>query len=116
MGNHPVSLIFPTDTQGRWLAGHAGIGAGSDSFYEYLLKSYILFGEPSYLHMYNKVRLHVYELISMWPDDVMANGCVLVVRCHQEVHEAGRLVSRRAHDHRYVFFSSHYPHGSYWSR
>jgi hypothetical protein len=92
--------------QGRWLAGHAGIGAGSDSFYEYLLKSYILFGEPSYLHMYNKVRwLHIYELISMWSDDVMFNGCVVVVRCHQEVHEAGRLVSRRAHGHRYVFFS-----------
>lgn len=29
-----------------------GIGAGTDSFYEYLLKSYVLFGDDQYLEMY----------------------------------------------------------------
>jgi len=31
---------------GVWLDNNGGIGASADSFYEYLLKAYILFGEP----------------------------------------------------------------------
>lgn len=31
----------------------SGLGAGLDSFYEYLLKSYILFGEKEDLDMFN---------------------------------------------------------------
>lgn len=30
--------------QGAWLDPNGGIGASADSFYEYLLKAYILFG------------------------------------------------------------------------
>lgn len=30
---------------GQWVGMQSGLGAGMDSFYEYLLKSYILFGE-----------------------------------------------------------------------
>lgn len=30
---------------GEWIGAMSGVGAGQDSFYEYLLKSYILFGE-----------------------------------------------------------------------
>jgi mannosidase alpha-like ER degradation enhancer 1 len=30
---------------GRWIGKLSGLGAGLDSFYEYLLKSYIMFGE-----------------------------------------------------------------------
>lgn len=30
---------------GQWVGKQSGLGAGMDSFYEYLLKSYILFGE-----------------------------------------------------------------------
>lgn len=30
--------------QGMWLDNNGGIGASADSFYEYLLKAYILFG------------------------------------------------------------------------
>ena len=29
---------------GRWTSNLAGLGAGMDSFYEYLLKSFIMFG------------------------------------------------------------------------
>ena len=32
-------------TTGRWARTDSGIGAGIDSYYEYLFKSYILFGD-----------------------------------------------------------------------
>ena len=37
---------------GQWTGRMSGIGAGIDSFYEYLLKSYILFGEQEDLEMF----------------------------------------------------------------
>jgi Glycosyl hydrolase family 47 len=37
---------------GRWTRRDAGIGAGADSYYEYLLKTYLAFGDESYLHMF----------------------------------------------------------------
>jgi hypothetical protein len=37
---------------GRWTDEMAGIGAGSDSYYEYLLKAYVAFGNPRYLRMF----------------------------------------------------------------
>ncbi|KAG0303287.1 alpha mannosidase-like protein [Dissophora globulifera] len=39
-------------TSGQWMSAMTGIGAGTDSFYEYLLKSYVLFGDEEYLDMY----------------------------------------------------------------
>eukprot|EP00750_Incisomonas_marina_P018678 INCI3118.2.p1 GENE.INCI3118.2~~INCI3118.2.p1 ORF type:complete len:786 (+),score=106.15 INCI3118.2:257-2614(+) len=39
---------------GRWAHGLAGTGPGRDSFYEYLLKSYILFGDERYYDMWLK--------------------------------------------------------------
>ncbi|KAF9987256.1 alpha mannosidase-like protein [Mortierella antarctica] len=39
-------------TTGQWMSAMTGIGAGTDSFYEYLLKSYVLFGDNTYLDMY----------------------------------------------------------------
>ncbi|CAI4223785.1 unnamed protein product [Auanema sp. JU1783] len=39
---------------GRWVGTLCGLGAGLDSFYEYLLKSYIMFGDSSDLAMYNE--------------------------------------------------------------
>lgn len=38
---------------GEWVGKQSGLGAGMDSFYEYLLKSYILFGEREDLEMFN---------------------------------------------------------------
>jgi len=40
---------------GRWVDPHVGIGAGHDSFYEYLLKSYLLLGDEEYLNMFEEV-------------------------------------------------------------
>ncbi|XP_066910395.1 ER degradation-enhancing alpha-mannosidase-like protein 1 [Clytia hemisphaerica] len=40
---------------GEWIGKMSGLGAGIDSFYEYLLKSYILFGQKEDLHRFNKI-------------------------------------------------------------
>nr|CAB3240820.1 ER degradation-enhancing alpha-mannosidase-like protein 1 [Phallusia mammillata] len=39
---------------GKWMGRQSGLGAGVDSFFEYLLKSYILFGEERDLEMFNE--------------------------------------------------------------
>ncbi|EDQ86875.1 uncharacterized protein MONBRDRAFT_33664 [Monosiga brevicollis MX1] len=41
---------FDTPT-GRWTLLDAGIGSNQDSFYEYLVKGYIMLGDEEYLHM-----------------------------------------------------------------
>ncbi|KAJ1985384.1 hypothetical protein H4R34_000038 [Dimargaris verticillata] len=40
--------------QNQWIDATSGIGAGIDSYFEYLLKSYVLLGEPRYLDMFNQ--------------------------------------------------------------
>ncbi|KAJ3180502.1 alpha mannosidase-like protein [Geranomyces variabilis] len=47
----PLDLIGNTINvlDGKWINELAGIGAGIDSFYEYLFKSYVLFGESEYV-------------------------------------------------------------------
>ncbi|GAQ84904.1 Glycosyl hydrolase family 47 [Klebsormidium nitens] len=42
---------------GQWIEFSGGIGAGVDSFYEYLLKAYILFDEPAYWASFHKAYL-----------------------------------------------------------
>lgn len=44
---------------GRWTGFMSGIGAGLDSFFEYLLKSYIMFGDQQDLDMF----IQAYETI-----------------------------------------------------
>ncbi|XP_041377881.1 ER degradation-enhancing alpha-mannosidase-like protein 1 [Gigantopelta aegis] len=39
---------------GEWVSRMSGLGAGMDSLFEYLLKSYILFGEEQDLRMFNE--------------------------------------------------------------
>ena len=38
---------------GEWRGKMSGLGAGIDSFYEILLKSFIMFGEPEDSEMFN---------------------------------------------------------------
>ncbi|XP_073501131.1 ER degradation-enhancing alpha-mannosidase-like protein 1 [Phyllobates terribilis] len=53
--NHTGLLGNVVDIQtGQWVGKQSGLGAGLDSFFEYLLKSYILFGEEDDLHMFNE--------------------------------------------------------------
>lgn len=39
---------------GKWVGELSGVGAGLDSFYEYLLKAYILFGHIEDYSMFNQ--------------------------------------------------------------
>ncbi len=39
---------------GEWQGLLSGLGAGLDSFYEYLLKAHILFGDDDDLQMFNE--------------------------------------------------------------
>ncbi|PIO65438.1 glycosyl hydrolase family 47 [Teladorsagia circumcincta] len=39
---------------GQWVGYLSGVGAGLDSYYEYFLKAYILFGEPRDLQLFNE--------------------------------------------------------------
>lgn len=41
-------------TTGKWTSELSGVGAGLDSYYEYMLKSYILFGEEEDYIMFNR--------------------------------------------------------------
>uniref|UniRef100_A0A0P6DE19 alpha-1,2-Mannosidase n=1 Tax=Daphnia magna TaxID=35525 RepID=A0A0P6DE19_9CRUS len=47
---------------GKWTGQLSGIGAGMDSYYEYLLKSFILFNEPEDLETFQ----HSYETIKAY--------------------------------------------------
>lgn len=51
-----------TSNRAKWSQDVGGIGAGVDSYYEYLLKGYILFGDPDYLSMFNDA----YEAINSY--------------------------------------------------
>ncbi|XP_061187713.1 ER degradation-enhancing alpha-mannosidase-like protein 1 [Saccostrea echinata] len=48
---------------GQWLGQMSGLGAGFDSFYEYLLKTYILFGETEdykmFKELYESIKFHM---------------------------------------------------------
>jgi hypothetical protein len=48
---------------GKWTEKLAGVGSNIDSFYEYLYKSYVLFGDGEvyqmFTHMYDSVMLHL---------------------------------------------------------
>ncbi|KAL3697129.1 hypothetical protein R1sor_011205 [Riccia sorocarpa] len=50
----PLNLVGTTLNviTGQWIEYSSGIGAGVDSFYEYLIKAYILFGEDEYWTMF----------------------------------------------------------------
>ncbi|XP_063714231.1 ER degradation-enhancing alpha-mannosidase-like protein 1 isoform X2 [Symsagittifera roscoffensis] len=44
----------------QWHSGLSGLGAGMDSFYEYLIKAYVMFNEQDYLLLFNEM----YRLVS----------------------------------------------------
>jgi ER degradation enhancer, mannosidase alpha-like 2 len=50
LGNH-IDVIT-----GRWTAQDAGIGAGVDSYYEYLVKGAALFQKPELVRVFNEAR------------------------------------------------------------
>ncbi|GAB6023426.1 ER degradation-enhancing alpha-mannosidase-like protein 2 [Chamberlinius hualienensis] len=52
---------------GDWVRRDSGVGAGIDSYYEYLLKGYILLGDDTYLDRFNKHYSAVMKYVSQGP-------------------------------------------------
>lgn len=65
---------------GEWTQRDAGIGTSIDSFYEYLLKAYLLFGDDEYLYMFQeayKAAMH-YLHHDPWYVEVNMNSAAIV--------------------------------------
>lgn len=65
---------------GEWTQKDAGIGTSIDSFYEYLLKAYLLFGDEEYLYIFQeayKAAMH-YLHLDPWYVEVNMNTGVTV--------------------------------------
>lgn len=52
---------------GDWIRRESGVGAGIDSYYEYLLKTYILFGDELYLDRFNRHYAGIMKYVSQGP-------------------------------------------------
>lgn len=52
---------------GGWVRRDAGVGAGIDSYYEYLYKSYVLLGDTTYLARFDKHYEGIMKYISQGP-------------------------------------------------
>lgn len=52
---------------GDWVRRDSGVGAGVDSYYEYLLKAYILFGDDMYLKRFNRHYAGIMKYVSQGP-------------------------------------------------
>ncbi|KAJ8418998.1 hypothetical protein AAFF_G00004970 [Aldrovandia affinis] len=52
---------------GVWVRKDSGVGAGIDSYYEYLLKAYILLGDDLFLHRFNIHYASIMKYISQPP-------------------------------------------------
>jgi mannosidase alpha-like ER degradation enhancer 3 len=61
-----VGTVINVNT-GDWVRRESGVGAGSDSYYEYLMKAYILLGDTTYLHRFNRHYASVMRYISRGP-------------------------------------------------
>ncbi|KAJ2680458.1 hypothetical protein GGI25_000750 [Coemansia spiralis] len=62
----------------RWVGSIAGIGAGIDSFYEYLFKGYVYFGNEEYLRMFETT----YSAVLQHMRDAMAGYMFFNVDMH----------------------------------
>ncbi|KAK1390608.1 alpha-1,2-Mannosidase [Heracleum sosnowskyi] len=65
---------------GEWTQKDAGIGTSIDSFYEYLLKAYLLFGDEEYLYIFQEAyaaAMH-YLYKDPWYVEVNMNSAALV--------------------------------------
>lgn len=61
-----VGTVLNVET-GEWVRRESGVGAGSDSYYEYLMKAYILLGDTTYLNRFNRHYSSVMRYISRGP-------------------------------------------------
>ncbi|ORY05339.1 hypothetical protein K493DRAFT_204582, partial [Basidiobolus meristosporus CBS 931.73] len=48
---------------GKWIHPTASTGAGVDSFFEYMIKSYVLFGDTEFMHIYQQAYKAIMEQV-----------------------------------------------------
>ncbi|RHY31368.1 hypothetical protein DYB32_003569 [Aphanomyces invadans] len=124
---------------GEWVHTHTGIGAGLDSFYEYLLKYYVMSGDSDFLDMFNqsyvsieKHLLHprdgyhrevdmslgnqfvhsnrVSALQAFWPGlQVLAGDLAAAVYSHQQLFDLWNEFGAPAMDIDATEWAKHYP-------
>lgn len=84
----------------------SGVGAGIDSYYEYLMKAYILLGDNVYLERFNTVGIALphffcfaFAVISVCnpSDAVCVCARLIALQCHNEVHQPAAPAAQRAH-------------------
>lgn len=72
-----IKMIF-TSVPSLFLITDSGVGAGIDSYYEYLMKAYILLGDKVYLERFNTVRaLYSVEIIK----PLLVRACFTSIMC-----------------------------------
>uniref|UniRef100_A0A8C3RUP4 alpha-1,2-Mannosidase n=1 Tax=Chelydra serpentina TaxID=8475 RepID=A0A8C3RUP4_CHESE len=65
-GNDLVGTVINIHN-GDWVRRDSGVGAGIDSYYEYLMKAYILLGDDTYLERFNAHYVAIMKYISQPP-------------------------------------------------
>ncbi|XP_019396159.1 PREDICTED: ER degradation-enhancing alpha-mannosidase-like protein 3 isoform X3 [Crocodylus porosus] len=65
-GNNLVGTVINIHN-GDWVRRDSGVGAGIDSYYEYLMKAYILLGDDTYLERFNAHYVAIMKYISQPP-------------------------------------------------
>lgn len=73
--------------KGTWVRRQSGVGAGIDSYYEYLLKAYVSFGDEDYLNMYIETYSSVQAYTGLSKE---INGVTSLVDVHMT---SGRVVN-----------------------
>jgi len=79
-----MGTVLSVDS-GEWIRKESGIGAGIDSYYEYLLKAYILLGDETYLKRFN---IH-YEAINQY---IAQGPLMLDVLMHKPTQNAKHFI------------------------
>jgi len=90
--SHHTDLVGTTINihNGNWIRRDSGIGAGIDSYYEYCLKAYILFGDEWYLKKFNKhyAAIEKYVKKGFMLVDVLMNDPGRKIRSHMDSLQA----------------------------
>ncbi|WIA37908.1 hypothetical protein OEZ86_001285 [Tetradesmus obliquus] len=72
----------------QWSHRDSTIGPGSDSYYEYLLKAYLMFGEPEYLSMFSELYVATMRHMQV-PGQLGASSSAFLLDVHMD---SGRLL------------------------
>lgn len=94
------------------LCPDSGVGAGIDSYYEYLMKAYILLGDNVFLDRFNivspPVTVSMYLNLLCCPHhcghifthlfmSLLSYMCAPALQCHYEVHQPASSAAQRTH-------------------